>query len=79
MDRPQGRVSTILQRSNPINIPATAKRIHSEAVTFGSVPLKRLGDFEVNEMPAENPIAARILLGSRKNNKQSYSSCNYTS
>ena len=42
MDRPQGRVSTILRRSNPIDKPATAKRIHPEAVTFGSVPLKDL-------------------------------------
>ena len=37
------------------HIPATTRRIHPESVTFGSIPAKRLAEFEDNEMPAENP------------------------
>ena len=56
MDRPQGRVTNILRRSDPIDIPAHAsRRIQPEPVTFGSIPAKRLADFEDNDMPTENP------------------------
>ena len=56
MNKSQGQVSSILKRSDPINIP---KRIHPETMTFGSVPLKRLNDFENGDMPEENPKLQR--------------------
>ena len=57
MGRPQGQVTSILRRSDPVDIPG--RRIQLEPVTFGSVPLKRLADFEDNDMPMENPSLER--------------------
>ena len=54
MQKPQGQVSSILKRSDSIDTP---KRISPESMTFGSVPLKRLNDFENGDMPEENPKA----------------------
>ena len=61
MGKPQGRVTNILRRSDPIDIPPhTSRRIQPEPVTFGSIPAKRLADFEDNDMmPAENPKLQR--------------------
>ena len=58
MNKPQGQVTNILRRSNPVN-KLPARRIHPEPVTFGSVPAERLADFEDNEMPTENPKLQR--------------------
>ena len=58
INKPQGQVSSILKRSlsDPLDIPT---RISLESMTFGSVPFKRLNDFEHGHMPEENPKLQR--------------------
>ena len=62
MQKPQGQVSSILKRSDhdPIdhNIPKQHRQYcETETVAFGSVPFKRLNDFENEDpdVPEENP------------------------
>ena len=43
MQKAPRQVSSILKRSDPIDIP---KIVYLESITFESVPLKRLNDFE---------------------------------